>query len=109
MHESTNSSRHLKISTETRVHHQPCTDLLLSLPQASKNSRLDAQNMTAQPRGYKQYFVVQTSRGRELVESTPVEWYCMHVLGQSQHTLALLPLSRDELPTRCLIVPPGGL
>jgi hypothetical protein len=86
-----------------------CTDLLLSLPQASKNSRLDAQNMTAQPRGYEHYFVFQTSRSRELVESTPVEWVCMHVLGQLQHTLALLPLSSDGLPTRCLFVPPGGL
>lgn len=33
----------------------------------------------------------------------------MHVLGQLQHTLALLPLSSDEPPTRCLFVPPGGL
>lgn len=33
----------------------------------------------------------------------------MHVLGQLQHTLALLPLSSDEPLTRCLFVPPGGL
>jgi hypothetical protein len=33
----------------------------------------------------------------------------MHVLGQLQYTLALLPLSSDGHATRCLFVPPGGL